>query len=232
MEFHFEEGEVLLIDKPESWTSFDVVKKIRVLLHRYRGIRKIKVGHAGTLDPLATGLLICCTGKATKEIPRYQNLEKEYIAGITLGMTTPSFDLETEPDKTYPVDHITVEKIRETLQSFTGPQEQIPPAYSAKNVQGIRAYQLAREGKKFELKPQQIEIKKIELIHVSLPEFKIRVVASKGTYIRSLVRDIGFALNSGAVMSSLRRTSTGPYNVEQALTLEKFELILKKTEQN
>ena len=231
MNFHFEEGEIILINKPKTWTSFNIVKKIRILLRYYRGIKKIKVGHAGTLDPLATGLLICCTGKATRRIVEFQEMDKEYVATVELGRTTPSFDLETETDKIYPVDHITEEVVRGILTQFIGEQEQVPPAYSAKNVKGKRAYQLARAGEIFELQAKRIEIKEIKLLDISLPAFSIKVRCSRGTYVRSLVRDIGIALHSGAVMTPLKRTAIGDYKVEDALSPEKLEKILSETEQ-
>jgi len=231
LNFHFEEGEIILIDKPKNWTSFDIVKKIRILLRYYRGIQKIKVGHAGTLDPLATGLLICCTGKATRRIVEFQEMDKEYVATVELGRTTPSFDLETEANKIYPVDHITEEVVRGILTQFIGEQEQMPPAYSAKNVKGKRAYQLARAGEIFELKAKRIEIKEIKLLDISLPAFSIKVRCSRGTYVRSLVRDIGIALHSGAVMTSLKRTAIGDYKVEDALSPKKLEKFLSETEQ-
>jgi len=231
LNYHFEEGEVLLIDKPQGWSSFDVVKKIRNLITRHLGIKKIKVGHAGTLDPLATGLLICCTGKATKKIPEFQDLNKEYVASARLGLSTPSLDIETEPEQMLPWEYITVEQLSKTFRNFTGKYDQIPPAYSAKKIKGRRAYQLARAGEKVELPPKTIETFSLGLLKANLPDFTFQVRCSKGTYIRSLIRDIGTALNTGAVMTDLRRTSIGDYQVDSALSPGEFEKKLKKTEQ-
>lgn len=219
----FISGKILLIDKEINWTSFDVVNKIRIILKKQLGIRKIKVGHAGTLDPLATGLVIVCTGKATKSITEFQDLEKEYVAIIRLGNTTPSFDLETEIDKSYPTDHITKEKVEIALQHFLGEIDQIPPLFSAKYVNGTRAYELARKGEDIELKPNRVKIVYNELISFELPFVKLRIVCSKGTYIRSLARDIGLELNSGAHLTELRRTRIGDFTVEQAKTVNEFE---------
>lgn len=221
------EGAVLFIDKPLTWTSFDVVNKIRKSLRYYLGIQKIKVGHAGTLDPLATGLVIICTGKATKKISQYQDLDKAYEALIRLGATTPSFDLETEIDETFPWEHITEKMIHETLQAFTGPQEQLPPRFSAKSVEGKRAYDLARKGKEVELKPQPITISRLELLAFSPPDLSLEVECSKGTYIRSLARDVGLHLGSGAHLTGLRRTRIGPYAMDNTISLENFVEKLK-----
>ncbi len=228
MEFNFLEGEILLFDKPAGWTSFDLVKKVRGLIKRYLGIKKIKVGHAGTLDPLATGLMILCTGKATKQISRFQNLDKVYLADMEFGKTTPSFDTETEIDNIYPFEHITEEKFRIVLKDFTGTVEQYPPAYSAKNVSGERAYKIARRGEKVILKPQVITIYKLELLDFDLPHCSLRIDCSKGTYIRALVRDIGFSLKSGAVMTALTRTRIGEYNLSDAYDVKIFENIVQK----
>jgi tRNA pseudouridine55 synthase len=216
------EGAVLFIDKPLEWTSFDVVNKIRKSLRHFLGIKKIKVGHAGTLDPLATGLVIICTGKATKQIMNYQDLEKTYEAVIRLGSTTPSFDLETEVDQTYPWEHITPEMVGEVLPGFTGDLEQLPPQYSAKSVGGTRAYEMARKGKQLDLKVQRITIHQVEVLSFNPPDLTIKVKCSKGTYIRSLARDIGTALKSGAHLTGLRRTEIGPYRVSQSLSMENF----------
>jgi tRNA pseudouridine55 synthase len=218
----FLDGAVLFIDKPIEWTSFDVVNKIRQSLRHLLGIKKIKVGHAGTLDPLATGLVIICTGKATKQIISYQDLDKTYEANIRLGATTPSFDLETEIDKIYPWDHINSALLNEALTRFKGEQQQLPPIYSAKSVDGKRAYDMARKGKHIELRPQHINIHELELLSTELPDISLKVKCSKGTYIRSLAHDLGLALNSGGHLTALRRTSIGPYSVSEALTLEKF----------
>lgn len=216
------EGAVLYIDKPLTWTSFDVVNKIRKSLRHNLGIQKIKVGHAGTLDPLATGLVIICTGKATKQIMQYQDMDKAYTARVRLGATTPSFDLETEVDHSYPWKHITAEKIEQALSELSGDQEQLPPLYSAKSVDGKRAYNMARKGKTVELKPQQVHISELKLLSMELPELTLQVDCSKGTYIRSLARDLGFMLDSGAHLSGLRRTRIGPHHVDKAITVENF----------
>ena len=216
------EGSVLFIDKPLTWTSFDVVNKIRKSLKHHLGIKKIKVGHAGTLDPLATGLVIICTGKATKQIMNYQDLEKVYEAQVRLGATTPSFDLETEVDKTFPWEHITTSDVDEVIRAFTGELEQMPPIYSAKSVDGKRAYNMARKGKTIELKPQQVEIHRLEILKENLPDLSLLVECSKGTYIRSLARDIGEKLNSGGHLTGLRRTRIGPYEVDKAISIDNF----------
>jgi tRNA pseudouridine55 synthase len=226
MDFHspetFLEGAVLYIDKPLTWTSFDVVNKIRKSLKYNLGIQKIKVGHAGTLDPLATGLVIICTGKATKQIMQYQDMDKAYTAQVRLGATTPSFDLETEVDHTFPWEHITTEKIEKALVQLSGDQEQMPPLYSAKSVDGKRAYAMARKGKQVELKHQQVHISQLKLISTELPDLSLQVECSKGTYIRSLARDLGSMLESGAHLSGLRRTRIGPYHVDEAISVENF----------
>ncbi len=219
----FKEGQVVLIDKPLEWTSFDVVNKIRYLLKKQFGYKKIKVGHAGTLDPLATGLLIVCTGKQTKQIETYQAQEKEYIATLKLGATTPSFDRETEEDQQFEIKHITKDLILKTLQKFTGEQEQIPPIFSAKRVNGQRAYKAARKGIDVELKPNNITIYNIELLDFNLPFVELKISCSKGTYIRSIARDIGIALNSGAYLHNLRRTKIGNFCVEKAMNIFDFE---------
>ncbi len=216
-------GEVIFIDKYLEWTSFDVVNKIRSLLKYKLGIKKIKVGHAGTLDPLATGLVILCTGKKTKTIQQYQDYEKEYIATIKLGITTPSFDFETEQDNEYPISHITEIIFRKGIKKFLGKQEQIPPIFSAKRVNGKRAYKKARRGEKFELKPSNIEIFEIELLNFELPYAEIRIVCSKGTYIRALARDIGTTFESGAVLSKLVRTRIGDFLLKNAISVDIFE---------
>lgn len=216
------DGAVLYIDKPLTWTSFDVVNKIRKSLRHYLGIQKIKVGHAGTLDPLASGLVIICTGKATKQIMQYQDLDKAYTAQVRLGATTPSFDLETKVDSTFPWEHITSEKIDQALLKLSGDQEQMPPLYSAKSVDGKRAYAMARKGKHVELKPQQIHISLLKLLSAELPEVTLQVECSKGTYIRSLARDLGSLLESGAHLTGLRRTRIGPYHVDQAIPVDNF----------
>ncbi|WP_066630407.1 tRNA pseudouridine(55) synthase TruB [Labilibacter marinus] len=225
--YDFKEGEVLLFDKPYEWTSFDVVNKVRWLVRRALGVKKIKVGHAGTLDPLATGLLIICTGKATKTIDNYQAEEKEYVATLKLGATTPSFDLESEIDETFPTDHIDRKLIDETLKDFIGELEQIPPAFSAVWVDGKRAYELARQGKDPKLKAKKLVITEIEVIDFKNDELVLRIVCSKGTYIRGLARDIGKALNSGAHLMALKRTRIGQYINENSMNIETFEKKLK-----
>lgn len=219
-------GEVLLTDKFTGWTSFDVVNKIRSTLKYQYDIPKIKVGHAGTLDPLATGLLIICTGKKTKEIERFQNLPKEYITTIKLGETTPSFDLETDVDKTFSTDGLTGKMIVDAVNEFNGKQEQIPPDFSAKRVNGKRAYESARKGKSLHLKPSEIEIYKIEIIEINFPFIKIKVNCSKGTYIRAIARDLGQKLNNGAHLTELRRTKIGDFSVEDAITVDLFQNLL------
>jgi tRNA pseudouridine55 synthase len=216
------EGRVLFIDKPLTWTSFDVVNKIRKLLKTHMDIKKIKVGHAGTLDPLATGLVIICTGRATKNIQQFQDLDKAYLAQIRLGATTPSFDLESVVDFTFPWEHITREMVDQALINLTGDQEQMPPIFSAKSVDGKRAYAMARKGKVVELQKQPVTIHSLELQSIHLPNLTVHVECSKGTYIRSLARDLGEALNSGGHLVGLRRTRIGPYKVENAISLENF----------
>jgi tRNA pseudouridine55 synthase len=220
---NFVEGEVLLFDKPYQWTSFDLVKKVRNSIKNKFKYSKLKVGHAGTLDPLASGLLIICTGKATKTISHLQDQEKEYIAGILLGKTTPSFDLETEFDKEYPTEHINIELIEHTLKTFIGDSDQIPPVYSAKYIDGKRAYEFARKGQDVEMKANRINISEIELLENNFPELIIRIKCGKGTYIRSLARDLGERLKSGATMISLKRTAIGDFSLNNALTLEDFQ---------
>ena len=217
--FDFEAGEILLLDKPLTWTSFDVVRKVKNTLR----IRKI--GHAGTLDPLATGLLILCTGKKTKQIDQIQAQEKEYTGTFRLGQTTPSFDLETPVDASLPYEHLTETDIQAAVQSFVGFINQTPPIYSAVKVNGERAYELARRGDSAEIKSKQIEIKSFELTRIALPEIDFRVVCSKGTYIRSLARDLGLALGCGAHLTALVRTRIGQYRLEDALTMEAVQAL-------
>jgi len=225
---NFIEGEVIAINKDVDWTSFDVVNKIRYLLKKKYNLKKIKVGHAGTLDPKATGVVIVCTGKKTKQIETYVADKKEYIAEIKLGETTPSFDRETEPDNFFETKHITKEKVNEAIESFIGKQQQIPPMYSAIHINGKRAYEIARQGGSVEIKPREIEIFDIELLEENLPELKIRISCSKGTYIRALARDIGTKLDSGAYMTSLIRIASGDYKIEDAMTIEEFESKINK----
>lgn len=205
----FIEGEVLYVNKPLEWTSFRVVNKIRGTIQKAFNIKKLKVGHAGTLDPLATGVMTLCTGKATKKIEEFQYQTKEYVATLKLGATTPSFDMEHPEDVTYPTEHITRELVNETIPRFTGEIWQIPPVYSAVKVDGRRAYDYARKGAEVELKPKLLVIDEIEVLDFSMPVLKIRVVCSKGTYIRALARDIGQALESGAYLTGLERTRVG-----------------------
>ena len=218
----FEEGKVLLFDKPVYWTSFDLVNKVRIMIRSTLGVKKIKVGHAGTLDPLASGLMIVCTGKATKKIDEFRDLDKEYIATFHLGETTPSFDLETETDNQYPTEHITRELVEEALLGFLGEQKQLPPMYSAKLIAGKRAYEFARQGIEKKLEPVTVYFREIELLSFGIPEIKIRLLCSKGTYVRSFARDLGEALKCGSYLSSLVRTAIGEYKVNDAYSLEGF----------
>lgn len=223
----FLEGKIILIDKEMDWTSFDVVNKLRIELRNILGIKKIKVGHTGTLDPLATGLVILCAGKATKKIESFMGLDKEYIAEITIGATTPSYDLETEIEKRFPFEHITPEKLEQVLDAFRGQLEQTPPNYSAKQVDGKRAYNMARQGETFQLKKNQVTIHVLELLDFSPPKISLRVLCSKGTYIRSLASDIGEKLGTGAYLSALRRTKIGEYHVNDAEKISDFVKKLK-----
>ena len=219
----FIEGEILHIDKPLHWTSFRLVRVVRAKLCQKLKIKKLKVGHAGTLDPLATGVMTVCTGKKTKEIERLQAQTKEYIAEIRLGATTPSFDLETEIDAEYPEEHISREKVEECLKQFTGKIEQIPPLFSAVKIDGKRAYEFARKNEEIELKPKILVIKEIELLFYNLPTITIRVVCSKGTYIRALARDIGESLQSGAHLLALQRTRVGDVSLNDCLKVEELD---------
>jgi tRNA pseudouridine55 synthase len=225
----FPEGYVAVIDKPYEWTSADVVRKIKFQLRKC-GYPKIKIGHAGTLDPLATGILLVCIGRATKQVEALQAEEKEYVAELMLGATTPSGDMEHEVDQTYPTEHITREMVEEALKSLTGEREQLPPLYSAKKVQGVRAYEFARAGEEVELKRALINIYEMELLEWDMPRIKIRVRCSKGTYIRSLAFEIGEAVQSGAYLTSLRRTRSGGYTVEKSHTLDDFMEKLRECE--
>ena len=225
----FPEGYVAVIDKPYEWTSADVVRKIKVQLRKC-GYPKIKIGHAGTLDPLATGILLVCIGRATKQVEALQAEEKEYVAELMLGATTPSGDMEHEVDQTYPTEHITRDMVEAALKNLTGEREQLPPLYSAKKVQGVRAYEFARAGEEIELKKALINIYEMELLEWDMPRIKIRVRCSKGTYIRSLAFEIGEALESGAYLSSLRRTRSGGYTVEKSHTLDNFMEKLRECE--
>lgn len=224
------EGEILYLDKPLHWSSFDAVKRVRGIMARRLKIKKMKVGHAGTLDPLATGVMIVCTGRATKRIDELQAHTKEYVATIALGATTPSFDLETEIDATYPTEHITREMVENVLTKFTGRIEQVPPAFSACKIDGKRAYKMARKGKEVELKAKILVIDEIELLEYSQQSIVVRVVCSKGTYIRALARDIGQALNSGGHLTALRRTRVGDVRVEDCLTVDQAVEMLNNIE--
>ena len=227
---NFNEGEIIYIDKPLHWTSFDVVKRIRLHILRRIKQKRLKVGHAGTLDPLATGVMIVCTGRATKRIEEFQYHTKEYVATLRLGATTPSFDLETEVDASYPIEHITRESIERTLPRFVGSIMQIPPSYSACKVDGRRAYDMARKGQAVEMKPKCLVIDEIELLACELPEIKIRVVCSKGTYIRALARDIGEALGSGAHLVGLVRTRVGNVTLADCLSVEQVAQMIDRAE--
>lgn len=220
---NFEEGAVLLIDKPYKWTSFDVVGKVRGMLRGKLKKKNIKVGHAGTLDPLATGLLILCTGKFTKKIDEYQAQEKEYTGTFHIGATTPCYDLEKPIDQHFPVEHISAEMIHEATRAFTGTIQQIPPLFSAVKIDGERAYELARRGEAAEVKAKTVTISAFEITAIRMPEVDFRVVCSKGTYIRSLARDFGEALGSGAHLTRLCRTRIGDFRLENALSVEQLQ---------
>lgn len=220
MDFNFKEGEVLLVDKPLEWTSFDIVKKIKFTI-------KEKVGHAGTLDPLATGLLIICTGKATKKIEEYMGMPKEYTGKFYLGASTPSFDAETEPDAHYNIEGISKKVIDDAAAQFIGEKEQMPPVFSAIKIKGQRMYKLAREGKEVEVKPRIVQIDEFEIINVDLPIVTFRIVCSKGTYIRSIAHDFGKAVGAGAYLYSLRRTKIGQFSVDDAWDINDFVNLVK-----
>lgn len=221
-------GVVLFFNKPLTWTSFDLVNKFRYKLSRKLKVKKIKVGHAGTLDPLATGVMIVCTGKATKRIDEFQFQTKEYVATLKLGETTPSFDLEKEVDAVYPTEHITRELVEDVLKQFVGTIEQVPPVFSACKIEGKRAYELARNGEEVPLKAKTLVIDEIELLSCELPVIKIRVVCSKGTYIRALARDIGIALHSGAHLIALERTRVGDVTLDQCMNPEDIDAFLDR----
>ncbi len=221
-EYNFPEGEVLLFDKDLDWTSFDLVQRVRNTLCRQLGIKKLKVGHAGTLDPLATGLMILCTGKATKKIETFQQKEKVYVATLKLGATTPSFDMETEEDTWNDISKITEKYFKETIKNFEGELEQVPPVFSAVKVKGKRAFEYARKGEDLKLQPKKIVIKEIECISFSSPFVTLQVICSKGTYIRALARDIGKELGCGAYLTALRRTQIGDFKVESAMKIDFF----------
>ncbi len=226
-QFDFIAGETLLVNKPKTWTSFDVVNKIRYRLRNITGIKRIKVGHAGTLDPMATGLLIICTGKFTKKLSVFQGLDKTYTGTIDLGASTPSYDAETEPDATYPTEHITEELLQNTRKQFLGEIEQIPPMFSAIKVDGQPLYKKARKGQKVEVKARQVHIHEFSLSQINLPQVDFRITCSKGTYIRSIAHDYGQALNSGGYLSALCRTSIGEYQLSDAWNLEELIEVLE-----
>ncbi len=228
MAFDFVNGAIVPIDKPIDWTSFDVVKKVKNLIKKNKQIKKIKVGHAGTLDPVATGLLLLCTGKATKQISALQDAAKTYIATLELGKTTPSFDKETAVDHLYSTDHITLEQINKELPKFVGTLLQVPPAFSAKHYGGKRAYQYARQGEKVDLEPVNVWVESIQIFSFNNNLLQLQVTCGKGTYIRSLARDIGIALNSGAYLYDLRRTHIGSYSVDESYTIDQFEELLQQ----
>ena len=219
----FLNGKMLLLNKDKDWTSFDLVNKVRYLIRHQFDIKKIKVGHAGTLDPLATGLVIVCTGKETKNINQYQDFDKTYLTTITFGATTPSFDLETDVNKTYPYEHITEKMLKEATISLTGNIQQIPPAYSAVHVNGQRAYQIARKGDSPVLKSRSVQIHEIKILDFNMPDVTLEINYSKGTYIRSLARDLGEKLQSGAHLKELKRTAIGPYNITDTISVKEFE---------
>jgi tRNA pseudouridine55 synthase len=219
----FKTGQILLIDKPLTWSSFQAVNKVRWVIRKAFDIKKIKVGHAGTLDPLATGLLVICTGKFTKRLSEFQGQIKEYTGEITLGATTPSYDLETEIDKTFPLEHITEEAIQEATEQFIGEIAQFPPVFSALKKDGKRLYEYARNNEEVEIKSRKIQIDEFEITKIDLPKVSFRVVCSKGTYIRSLAHDFGKALQSGGHLSKLRRTKIGEFNAENAICPIEFE---------
>ena len=225
-DFDFIRGEILVLNKPIDWTSFDLVNKVRNMLCRLMKIKKLKIGHAGTLDPRATGVMILCSGKSTKKIDEIQADEKEYIACLKIGATTPSFDLETEEDAQFDTSHVTKELVEQVLLQFVGSIEQVPPAFSAIKVDGKRAYKFARKGQQVELKPKLLVIGEIELLRYEMPEIELRIVCSKGTYIRALARDIGLALHSGAYLTGLKRTRIGKYTIDQSLDLTELSDML------
>ncbi len=223
----FQEGAILLINKPYGWTSFNVVSKVKHLIRKAKGYKKIKVGHAGTLDPLATGLLVICIGKATKQVESYLKDDKEYIATFHLGQTTPSFDMETQMNNEFPIEHISPELIEKVVRGFLGEQNQVPPLFSAKSINGKRAYNLARQGVEMELKPVKVFFHELEILNFELPKFTLRIKCSKGTYIRSLARDLGESLNSGAYLADLVRTGSGAFKLSEAKGLDEIEKYFK-----
>ncbi len=228
----FSEGRILLFDKPFGWSSFDLVNKVRILIRQQLGFKKIKVGHAGTLDPLATGLMIVCTGKLTKQIETLMGMEKEYIASVTLGSTTPSYDLETEINQEFDIAHISEQEIQDALKGFLGIQMQTPPLFSAIRINGKRAYEHARKGHDMELAGRQVEFHQLELLSYQKPVATIRVVCSKGTYIRSFAYDLGKSLQAGGHLSGLVRSAIGSFKVSEAQTIEQFDEFLQQIRTN
>ncbi len=228
MDFIANESGIILIDKPYRWTSFDVVNKLRNIIKHQTG-KRFKVGHAGTLDPLATGLLIVCYGKETKSISQFMDYDKEYVATFKFGATTPCYDLEKPINQTFPFEHITIEMVKNVLLRYTGEQEQVPPIFSAKWIDGKRAYKFAREREEIEIKPVPINIYKLELLEFKLPEIVVNIVCSKGTYVRALARDFGNDLQSGAHLTALRRTRVGKYNISDSIVFEEFISLMNKS---
>ncbi len=228
----FEDGEILLLQKPLFWTSFDLVNKVKLAIRHNCGLKKLKVGHAGTLDPLATGLMIICTGRATKRIEEFRDLDKEYTAVIRFGQTTPSFDLESEVDMEYPTGHITEELVRDKLSGFLGEQDQEPPLFSAKFVDGRRAYELARKKIEHRLDKVRVVFRELELLDYRGQDATVRIVCSKGTYIRAFARDLGQALGSGAHLTGLVRNAIGDFRLEKALSLEELKFFLENLKQS
>lgn len=228
----FQNGQLLLIDKPLNWTSFDVVNFLRSFLRKVYNLKKLKVGHAGTLDPLATGLLIICTGKKTKEIDSYQGMDKVYVGSMQLGATTPSFDKETEPDQMFPFDHISEDELYGALKLFKGEIEQVPPIYSAVKIDGKRAFDYARKNTDVKIKSRKVVINNFNLLKIEMPDIDFMVSCSKGTYIRSLVNDFGKALQNGAYLTALRRTQIGEYNVSDAHSIESFKALVLNEEKS
>ncbi len=224
--FSFTEGALFLVDKPKGWTSFDVVNKLRWKIRTHLGLKKFKVGHAGTLDPMATGLLNLCVGKWTKQLQQLEGLGKTYTGTIALGATTPSFDAETEVDENFPVDHLTLEGLREAARRFTGEIEQIPPMYSAIKVDGQPLYKRARRGEHIEVKPRRVSVAEFELNHFTGDRVDFRIACSKGTYVRSLAHDLAAAAGSGGHLIALRRTSVGPYRIEDAWQLQELLAVI------
>lgn len=226
MKFDFVEGELLLINKPLEWTSFDVVNFLRSFIRKVYNLKKLKVGHAGTLDPLATGLLIICTGKKTKQIEQYMGMDKVYVGRMQLGATTPSYDKETDIDETFDISHLTKEKLKEKVNLFVGEIEQIPPSYSAIKIDGKRAFTYARKQNEVEIKPRKIRVHQFELVNIEMPYVDFIVECTKGTYIRSLVHDFGKSLDNGAFLTELCRTKIGEFSLQNAFTLEEIKKII------